>query len=257
MPTHKRSQEREPSAATPAVALPPKKQGVRALAKEQTRKKVIAAARRLFVEVGYDASTVRKIASIAGVSLGPVFHYATDKRDLIFLIFNEQMDSLTDKALAAPEPWQTFPEKILSITELHYQVLAVEPELSRILLSEVLQRSPGRHMERHFQIRARLIAGFEQLISAAQQTGEIKSLETPELIARTIFFSFFTATCWWLDSPDPTWRVGQRDFARVLNVTMAGLTPRPELPAQRSATAAKALGKGSGKQNKLNGRVRP
>ena len=54
----------------------------RTLAKQQTRAKVLAAARRLVIEDGYEVSTIRDIASAAGMSTGAVFANFTDKSDL-------------------------------------------------------------------------------------------------------------------------------------------------------------------------------
>src|SRR3546814_6547492 len=45
----------------------------RTLAKQQTRAKVLAAARRLFSEEGYEGATIRDIAAAAGMSTGAVF----------------------------------------------------------------------------------------------------------------------------------------------------------------------------------------
>ena len=48
--------------------------------------RITAAARALFVEKGFDETTTREIARRADVALGTLFLYATDKRDLLFLI---------------------------------------------------------------------------------------------------------------------------------------------------------------------------
>lgn len=50
---------------------------------EQTRSAIIEAALRLFRERGYDASTMRAIASSAGVSTGNAYYYFSSKEDLI------------------------------------------------------------------------------------------------------------------------------------------------------------------------------
>ena len=54
----------------------------RALAKQQTRAKVLAAARRLFSEHGYEGATIRDIAQAAGMSTGAVFASFSDKSEL-------------------------------------------------------------------------------------------------------------------------------------------------------------------------------
>jgi AcrR family transcriptional regulator len=55
---------------------------LRSQAKRRTREKILAAARQLFAEHGYEASTIRDIAKTAGMSTGAVFASFTDKSDL-------------------------------------------------------------------------------------------------------------------------------------------------------------------------------
>jgi AcrR family transcriptional regulator len=50
---------------------------------EQTRRAISDAAMRLFREGGYDATTMRAIASEAGVSLGSAYYYYSSKEHLI------------------------------------------------------------------------------------------------------------------------------------------------------------------------------
>src|SRR3982751_777013 len=66
----------------------------RALAKQQTRQKVLAAARRLFSEEGYEGATIRDIAAAAGMSTGAVFANFTDKSDLFREIMTTEGETL-------------------------------------------------------------------------------------------------------------------------------------------------------------------
>src|SRR3954452_1094086 len=68
----------------------------RALAKQQTRAKVLAAARRLFSESGYEGATIRDIAAAAGMSTGAVFANFTDKSDLFREIMAGDMTALAE-----------------------------------------------------------------------------------------------------------------------------------------------------------------
>lgn len=136
-----------------------------------------------------------------------------------------------------------FQRKILSVTEPHYRLFGSEPTLSRILLSEILLHTPGLHLERHIEIRTRLIKGMEQIVAEAQRSGEIHTKETPEMIARSIFFLYSAALRWWLASEQPDWRSGQRDFERVLKIHLAGLMPHTgEKPSSsKKETSARSL----------------
>lgn len=68
----------------------------RALAKQQTRAKVLSAARRLFSESGYEGATIRDIAAEAGMSTGAVFANFTDKSDLFREIMIADMEALVE-----------------------------------------------------------------------------------------------------------------------------------------------------------------
>ena len=68
----------------------------RALAKQQTRAKVLDAARRLFSEQGYEGATIRDIAAAAGMSTGAVFANFTDKSDLFREIMLTDMTALAE-----------------------------------------------------------------------------------------------------------------------------------------------------------------
>jgi AcrR family transcriptional regulator len=205
-------------------------------------------ARKLFAENGYDATTLRQVAERAGLGLGTLFNYISDKRDLIYLVFNKDVSVVTDVSLAAPRPWQSFNENILAMMEPNYRLFGSEPVLSRILLSEVLQHTPGFHLAEHLSIRGRLIGGITEVVAAAQKTGEIGSPESPELIARHIFFSYSAAIRWWLAaSENPDWRAGMRDFALILNLQTTGLElrqpPKKDAPLVSVAGSAKGQAK--------------
>ena len=208
---------------TSAALCTPRKRGVRERSKKEREERIILAARELFADCGYESATLRQIAARAGLGLATLFNYVSDKRDLIYLVFNGEMDALVDKALAAPCHWQSFEAKVLSITELHYRRFAEDPVLSRILLSEVLLQTPGLHLARFLDIRQRLIEGIERLVEEAQKTGEVQAHESAEMIARYIFFSFSMAVRWWLATPEPRWQSGQIEFQRILNLKMDGL----------------------------------
>ncbi len=211
------SVDREPLGKTAKI-------GVRERSKKERQDRIMVAARKLFAEHGYDATTLRQVAQRAGLGLGTLFNYISDKRDLIYLVFNQEVSLVTDVSLAAPRPWQSFSENILGMIEPNYRLFGSEPVLSRILLSEVLQHTPGFHLAEHIGGRDRFIRGIEDVVAKAQNTGEIGSTASTELIARHIFFCYMAALRWWLSASEtPDWRAGMRDFSQILSLQTSGL----------------------------------
>ena len=218
-----------------------RRRGVRERLKQERQERIIAAAREVFAEKGFESATLKQIAGNAGLGIATLFNYVTDKRDLIYLIFNEEMEQLVEKALATPRSWQTFEAKILSITEPHYRLFAQDPVLSRILLSEVMLQTPGFHLGRFRSLRQRLIDGIEKLAIEAQERAEIDTEESADMIARHIFFSFSIAILWWVASPQPHWRDGQTEFQRILSLQMNGLRPKHSPPSAVKSTRRGAV----------------
>lgn len=68
--------------------------------KRATRAKVLAAARKLFAAHGFDATTVRMIATEAGCAVGGVFTTFESKEEILFEIAAERYDALAQAILA-------------------------------------------------------------------------------------------------------------------------------------------------------------
>lgn len=199
------------------------KPGRRERKKLETRERIRAAAADLFARHGYGAATMREIADRAHVALGTLFNYAEDKRDLVFLIFNEELNAVTDVALAAPRADQPLAEQLLAVFGVHYRWLAAKPALARILLQELTFYSSGKQAATFLGIRRRLIDGIAVLVRAAQHTRRIRAREDPAMIARYIFFVYSASLRWWIAAPRPRPAQGVADLRRLLALMFEGL----------------------------------
>jgi len=103
----------------------------RALAKQQTRSKVLAAARRLFSERGYEGATIRDIAQAAGMSTGAVFANFSDKSDLFREIMLADVASLVEEMRAVAGKARTVEEALLKIFAAGYAFYRTQLPLAR------------------------------------------------------------------------------------------------------------------------------
>ncbi|MEE6261604.1 TetR/AcrR family transcriptional regulator [Plantactinospora sonchi] len=60
----------------------PSARPTRAQQRRQTEENILAAARQMFAELGYDRTTIRAVAKVAGVDAGLVMHYFGTKDEL-------------------------------------------------------------------------------------------------------------------------------------------------------------------------------
>src|SRR5213075_2268532 len=158
------------------------------------------------------------------IGLGTLFNYAEDKRDLVFLIFNEELNATTDVALAAPRPGQPLAEQLLAVFAVHFRWLAEKPALARILLQELTFYSSGKQAATFHAIRRRLIDGIKDLVEKNQKSGTVRKAESAELIARYIFFVYSASLRWWIATPKPDPKAGIADLRRLLRLQMEGLS---------------------------------
>ena len=199
------------------------KSSVREKKKLATRERIRAAAAELFTRHGYGAATMRQIARRAHVGLGTLFNYAEDKRDLVFLIFNEELNATTDVALAAPRPGQPLADQLLAVCAVHYRWLAEKPALARILLQELTFYSSGKQAATFHSIRKRLIDGIGELIARGQQKKKIRRDVPAALVARHIFFVYSASLRWWIAAPEPDPHKGVADLRRLLKLQLEGV----------------------------------
>lgn len=227
--------ERASTAVEPARRKAGGGPGLRERNKLDKRQRIRAAAAELFARLGYGAATLRQIAKRAHVGLGTLFNYAEDKRDLVFLIFNDELDALTRAALAAAGPEEPLIDQLMEVFGCHYRRLAENHALSRILLQELTFYSTGKQAERFQEIRTRLIDGLEELVRRAQADGRVLARENPAFIARHLFFVYSAAIRWWITAPHPDLKEGLADLRRLLELQFAGLSPAPARARRRSA----------------------
>ncbi len=199
------------------------KLGLREQRKLEKRQRIRAAVRELFSKHGYETATLRQIAKRAHVGLGTLFNYAQDKRDLVFLIFNEELAGVTDEALNAAQTQKHLLAKLIGLCLPHYKFYARNPALSRILLRDMTFYSEGKQAAEFQLIRRRLLSGIEEVVRIAQRDRQIGSDEDATLIARHIFLVFAGALRWWIASRRPNPREGLADLKRLFELQINGL----------------------------------
>jgi AcrR family transcriptional regulator len=104
--------------------------GVRQAQKQETRSRVLAAARDLFNEVGYEDATIRLVAQRAGVSVGSVFTTFSSKADILSQVMLERVDALTTEvgALLADKSG-TVRDRFKAFLAANYRIEIKRPKL--------------------------------------------------------------------------------------------------------------------------------
>ena len=108
---------------------------LRAQSKLKTRRRVLDAARQLFMERGYEAATIRDIASHAGLSTGAVFASFVDKTDLFNAVMAEDFQRQVEHLREAAKPEAKVEDAVLSVFDAGYRFHGAQLPLLQAAIS--------------------------------------------------------------------------------------------------------------------------
>jgi AcrR family transcriptional regulator len=95
--------------------------GVRQSRKQATRERVLAAARDLFQEIGYEEATIRMVARRAGVSVGSVFTTFSGKAEILSQVMDDRLEGLyAELDQVVPHLRGPAVDRLRSIMAVHY-----------------------------------------------------------------------------------------------------------------------------------------
>jgi AcrR family transcriptional regulator len=201
--------------------------GQREKNKVEKLQRIREAARELFVQKGFDETTTREIAIRAGVGIGTVFTYAENKRDLLFLIANDDLDEVTRKAEVSVSDDASCLENLLTVFRHHYKFFAKQPSLSRFMLREMTFYDSGRQAKRFQDTRERNIKLIGSIVSQAADRKATKIEDPPEFVGWVAFCVFQVELRRWLMTKDLSVSSGMTRLERALRVCMNGWSAKP------------------------------
>jgi AcrR family transcriptional regulator len=118
--------------------------GLRERKKQQTRETLARVGLELFVERGYDETTLADIADAAGVSTRTIFAYFPSKEDILFASFQEMRDELARALAERPggkDALTTLRDFIVACVE---EKTELDDKLERLICSSETMRSHKR-----------------------------------------------------------------------------------------------------------------
>jgi AcrR family transcriptional regulator len=155
-----------------APSLRPQKLTRRAMAKQQTREKVLQAAREMFIERGYEGATIRDIARAAGMSTGAVFASFTDKPELFDAILSEDFAALFDPMRDAAATAPTAREALVAMFSAAYRAHTAQLPLIQAALAASWTRTPEAEQLRRESLRP-LRALVMEVLERGVERGEL------------------------------------------------------------------------------------
>ncbi|MAT97153.1 MAG: hypothetical protein CL608_08425 [Anaerolineaceae bacterium] len=141
-----------------------------------TRAAILDSAMRLFAEKGYATTTTRNIATEAGLSVGLMYHYFSNKESLLQAVFDTVMARI-DEAITAVLQNNPPGERLALLLHTIFDLLAGEPEFWALFYMLRTQPAIMAVLGDDFRQRTASLRGcfIEELELAGQTAPELEA----------------------------------------------------------------------------------
>ena len=161
-----------------------------------TRAELGETAFALFLERGFDATTVDDIAAAAGIGRRTFFRYYASKNDVVWGEFDEGLTALRARLAATPPDVPTYDalrEAVLVFNRLDPQVVPLHRRRMELILHVPALQA---HSTLRYASWRRVVAEF-----VAGRLGERPEAAAPQLVAHTVLAATVAAYEQWLADP--------------------------------------------------------
>lgn len=147
---------------------------------------IVAAARAVFTEHGYEKSTMIDIARQAGVSDGLAYRYFTSKRDLLQAVLDEFYARIIAHNEACVSREIGFIAKLETMIREHVRLLVEDTGLVRLFITEV-RSLEGYQGSRTHELNRRYTSILTDILAEGMDQGIIDSSVEGRLVRDMIF----------------------------------------------------------------------
>lgn len=208
--------------------------GLRETGKADRLRRLKDATKRAMLELGYDAATTRDISRSAGVSIGTLFVYAKDKRDLLFLVVNDELDPVAHYAHANVPATGDPLDRVCALLKPWYGYFAANLAIGRWAFREITyyQHHPDDCGEPALRLRARMQAqetGLCKIVTEAAAEGSLSFTEPPALVGSVLFDIYQAEIRSWIYGATPRAAPGLAHLRSKFALVLDRMTPAARL----------------------------
>lgn len=153
----------------------------------ETRAQILAAARDLFAQVGYEAAGVAEICAAAGVSKGAFYHHFPSKQAVFLAVLQEWLEGLDRRLQAVRADARTVPEGLIAMAGMTGEVFQAARGRLPLFLEFWLQASRQPAI---WQATIAPYHRYQELFSAIIQDGvnegSLSAEVDPSTLARVV-----------------------------------------------------------------------
>jgi AcrR family transcriptional regulator len=151
----------------------------------RSRERIREAARALFRERGFDATTLRAIAERAGMGASSIYRHIRSKEELLVEELAELQERAWVRFRALGSQGATPRERVRRFLDMEHELMVGDPDLTIIAL-RATSHPEHRVARRVLALQDRTVGLLTEILQAARTRGELDHEVDPLVAARTI-----------------------------------------------------------------------
>jgi AcrR family transcriptional regulator len=187
----KMSENRKPVSGDDHDTPPTPPLGLRERKKQLRMQRILAAARKLFLEKGFSQATIQDIAVEAGVGLGTLYLYASSKEDLLVGVFKEYIMGMIESSFQSVDPDQPLLDQMMIFFEGHIEYHKGNMVMSRTVLKELSFSSTQQRKDDIDEIMQLTYARITKILERAIREGKVSKRLYPGTASWSIFALYY------------------------------------------------------------------
>ena len=168
--------------------------------KTMNRREILEAAKRVFAQKGFAATTIDEIAQEAEFSKGAMYGYFEGKEDLFFSLIQEKMDDIEERLREVVESSDDPETKIRDLIETHLTFFEEDRDFFQIIASEQPRLGAETESRLRENMKERCVRSLdliEQVMLVGVSAGTLKEIE-PRFLATGLVGIIHAFTANWI-----------------------------------------------------------
>ena len=196
--------------------------------------RILAAAKDLFAESGFNAVSMTAIAVRAGVSKANVFHHFKSKNALYLEVLKTAFSQPGSQIDQLGRGSGTLAERLRDFSQSHLANILRDEKISRLIQRDLLENGAQRGKEFAEQVFGQNFAGLVAFLRTGQNQGELRKGIDPAMLATLLIGAdvfFFQSREVLRHLPDVRFTDTPESYSAMLvDILLRGILPHPDEP---------------------------
>lgn len=193
--------------------------------------RILAAAKDLFAESGFNAVSMNAIAERAGVSKANVFHHFKSKNELYIAVLKAACGESRPHIDQLGNGSGTLVERLKDFSRAHLANILRDEKISQLIQRDMLENGPQRGKELAEQVFGQNFASLVEILRTGQKKGELRKGIDPAMLATLLIGAdvfFFQSREVLRHFPDVKFTdTPERYSAMLVEILLHGILPKP------------------------------